>query len=413
MLSLVLYRFGLDYIYSNWIVLHYSNYGFISNFSFTSYILSILLFISGTIMLRYDSRSSSIIINFLTLFYFVPFTTMVAFNAFDNKIYIVYFIIYWLLLILFSTFLNKIKCNNMIMQNRYVSVNTKKIILNIFVGIITINILYVILFHTGINISFNLYDIYKFRSNVDYNSIPTVCMYVLNGSKLYIPIIFFFYYYHNNYKGMTLLFIIGMLCFVALRYKSVIFVEICILLILILKRFINRDSINKYAVIGISISVLEIFWGKTYYMTDFIIRRVCFLTNLLSYDYFVYFLINEPDYFRSSFLRWFGFVSPFKDLSVVKSIGLEFFGSSNISANNGMLADVFANTGYIGLILMPLVIALLLMFIDFITIGVPFIIILLPCLIIAMNLIDTFLFVTLLTHGLLLSMFLFTLMPRE
>lgn len=409
---IIIYRLFLDFIYSNWIAEYYEYYGFKQEVTSFSFLLSIFLLSIGTAFIRNNNKASSVILNFIMFMYFIPFTTMVAYNAFDDSMYIFYYMVYWMCLVFYARFLN-VNIRFVQIKERYISDKNKRYIMYFISGLMLLNILFITIFYTGINLSFNLYDIYAIRSNINFGNIPTICFYLLIGSKLFVPIIFYYYYYENNKIGMFLMFVLGVLCFSALALKAVAFVELCVILLILLEKYIKRYQLYFYAMLLSGISALEVIIGEVYYITELVIRRVCFITNLLSYDYYLYFSVNEPDYFRSSFLRWFGFESSFKDLSVVRTIGKEFLHSEELAANNGLLADVFTNTGYAGLIIMPAVIVLLLKIIDFSTNGLPFVVLLLPCLIISMDLVDTFLTVSLLTHGILFSLFILKLIPRQ
>ena len=195
-----------------------------------------------------------------------------------------------------------------------------------------------------------------------------------------------------------------------LALKAVAFIEIITLIIIVFRIKYDRMKIMHYTLLFFVLSVAEYLIDNAGYLIEFIIRRIFFLTNLLSYQYYDYFKFNEPDFFRSSFLRWFGFSSHFSDTRIVRVIGQTYYGT-DMPANNGLLADVFANLGIIGIVAMPIIIVCVLYILDRCTQHINPSMLMLPCLVIASLFIDTFLTVALLTHGLILSLILFRIAP--
>lgn len=64
----------------------------------------------------------------------------------------------------------------------------------------------------------------------------------------------------------------------------------------------------------------------------------------------------EPDLYRNSILRRFGFESPYADTSVDIAVG-EYFNPNveGIRANNGLISEAFANFGMVGCVILPII----------------------------------------------------------
>ena len=405
------YKSLLDWIYIKWICVRYAFYGFSGQISIDSYIESIVFLLVGTLLLKLNNRASSIILNFIYLIYFIPFTSMVAFNAFDDYMYKYYYLSYWIILVTLYKIINieNIRANN----SKNILLITKdagKYILYFIAIVLSINILYVGLVCTGFNFSVNLYDVYNNRKIVT-NDIPLIANYLLSATKLNLPIILLYFYSSKKYFWTSVIFIFSLLSYAILSLKAIAFIAILTIVYLILKVSYSHLRALISSIVLCLLGILEFFVDQSGYIIEFVIRRLFFLTNLLSYQYYDYFTSHEPDYFRSSFLRWFGVESEFSNVRIVNVIGQTYYGR-DMPANNGLLADVFANMGLIGIIVMPIIILIILYLIDKCTLNISKFILVIPCLIIASLFIDTFLTVALLTHGIIIALFIFHFMPR-
>ena len=405
------YKSLLDWIYANWICVYYNFYGFSSQFSINSYIESTFFLLIGTLLLKLNNRASSIILNFIYLIYFIPFTSMVAFNAFDDYMYKYYYFIYWILLASLYKIIN-VENIRIISIEKFLKINssTKKYIFYFIISILLINILYVGLVCTGFNFSVNLYNVYENRK-IASDEIPMLSNYLLSATKLNLPVILLYFYSVKKYFWAGIIFIFSLLSYAILSLKAIPFIILLTMVYLILKISYSHVRALISSIILCLLGILEFFIDRSGYIIEFVIRRLFFLTNLLSYQYYDYFSVHEPDYFRSSFLRWFGAESNFSDVRIVNVIGQTYYGR-DMPANNGLLADVFSNMGLIGIIVMPIIILIILYLLDKCTLDLPDFLLVIPCLIIASLFIDTFLSVALLTHGIIIALVLFNFMPK-
>lgn len=135
------------------------------------------------------------------------------------------------------------------------------------------------------------------------------------------------------------------------------------------------------------------------------------MPNLLNYYYFDFFTKYQPDYFRQSFLRYFGIQSNYT--RIPNLIGMEYFGRPGMAANSGLISDAITNLGLVGVIIAPMVLAIVLKIFDDVTVGLDDRIFIIPSIYISYVLISSFLFTSLLTHGFFAMMFIFYFLPRE
>lgn len=125
----------------------------------------------------------------------------------------------------------------------------------------------------------------------------------------------------------------------------------------IMKKRTNTAWLTKSITVIAGVGILEYICTKTFYIVNYIIRRVMIVPGALSTFYFDFFTKNMPDYWRQSIMRWVGFESPYSD-NISYMIGELYLNDDSIMANNGMLGDAFANFGWIGVFLFPLLLIL-------------------------------------------------------
>ena len=135
-----------------------------------------------------------------------------------------------------------------------------------------------------------------------------------------------------------------------------------------------------------------------------------YLPVYISTNYFDFFTTHSPDYFRQSILRFAGFVSPYEDISYM--IGVIYF-ETVTAANNGLISDAVTNMGLAGVILAPCLYAVVLRTLNNVSEGLDARIHLAVAMYIAAELINTFLFRVLLSHGLLITMIILYYMSRD
>lgn len=94
------------------------------------------------------------------------------------------------------------------------------------------------------------------------------------------------------------------------------------------------------------------------------------------------------------------------------AIGKRYF-QFGTNCNDGLVADAMTNMGLPGMILMPIVVCLVLRMLDKSTLNINNCIMLISALYIAEILIGTFLATALITHGILVIIFITAIMNRD
>jgi hypothetical protein len=148
------------------------------------------------------------------------------------------------------------------------------------------------------------------------------------------------------------------------------------------------------------------------FVTSLFVRRFILTPGLLFGVYVaVWGPIEKARWGHSSITM--GYIDYPYDLTPAFYVGRAFFGRSEMSANASVFADGFSNLGFPGLLLAGLALMALLWVIDHVSRGLPVAVSGIIFLIPSIGLANTALLTALLTHGLIASILVAAIMPRE
>lgn len=165
---------------------------------------------------------------------------------------------------------------------------------------------------------------------------------------------------------------------------------------------------------GIGLAILAVIEERIFthaYIISFFFRRMGYELARLSDTYYRYFRSNPTEIFRGTFLGKLGFESPYS-LSLSYVIGNNYF-SQTVSCNNGFLADVWANLGSIGILIMPFILIVCLRFFDMAADDLPSRYVIGLTVYYAIVFSNSAWSTTLLTHGFLIMCFAYFMFPRD
>lgn len=422
---ILLFRVVLDISYLVIISNLFSYQGFQNKFSlffeFSSlFVLGLFSIAFYKIYINAENKISNVILLVMFLMSFVPFTSMFGFGMFQLN-FIVANIVFWCCLLLFSTIPLKnipVKWTYSIVfkfGKRVLLSETGIKILSLFFGLL---VLYISGVYGGFRLNFNLENVYELRAEAKNFDLPVLIRYAFSWTRTVNAIFIAYYMQKRNWGWAILCFGIQMLNFGVDGSKTTFFLAIFAVAINVVPKF-SLQRLNKWIVLG--------FLGLTFFCTTFYIlfsnslsisiwpvslfvRRVMYLPIYISSNYFDFFTTFEPDYYRQSFLRLIGFVSPYSNIPYM--IGEKYFGEVT-AANNGLLSDAVTNMGLVGIIIVSSFYALIFRILNKVSEGLDAKIHLTVAMYIAVVLVNTFLFTVLLTHGLLITMLILYLISRD
>jgi hypothetical protein len=412
--ALIVYRCFLDFSYYYVIIKSYGYYGFYSNITVEKCFASVLLFLffTGLIIKQVTSKEvgfSSTVIFLTNILVTIPFTTLVGAGMVPSGICIL-FTIYWIALIFFQNAINKkeLKRIRFKMGNKLLTDKVAQIF-----GIVSLLVvLYISFRYTHFRLIFNIFDVYTFREEALTYDMPLVLSYAFSWTRA-LNTIFLSYSIIKKKRLLTVIYFVSqMLSFGIDGLKSTLFMPYVAIIVCLVFKDIDYIKTRTALIWGISgvtvLGVIEAILLKTNIIINVIVRRVLFIPAYLNVCYGKFFTENIPDYFRASFLRFFGVKTPYDNLGTI--IGGKYFGKVSMNCNNGMFADAMTNFGIAGVIIMPIILVILLRFVDTCTINVNRKVFITTALYFSIVLSNSFVTTTFITHGLFVSCVVLLLM---
>lgn len=269
--------------------------------------------------------------------------------------------------------------------------------------------------YSGFRINLNISNVYVLRSEARNYNFPIILKYLFGWTRILNAIFFCLSLLRKKKVMATLYFINQILSFGIDGMKSSMFIILVDLIIYILYRLkIYSDTFNLLSLGFIIISALtlcEVIFLKTIWLLSLMSYRMEFLPVRISSLFYDFFTKNEPDYFRSSFLRLFGFKSPYEKIDFMIS-GI-YSGNYNLAANNGLISDAITNMSYAGIIVMPMILVAFLRFFDRCSHGINDYLVLTLGLFYSITLSNMFFLPNLLTGGGIVAILIVLFINRE
>lgn len=411
----ITYRLLLDYIYVKTIATGYSYWGYHSNRTLNLEIVSWLIYILLFIPIRkyYDNQGkmSEEVIFILFVFSLAPFTTLIKYGHFDNR-FIIYNTIFWISLY-FGHFLCEhsrgFKVRLTLLKGR----GFNRRILEYISWFFFIIVLAISGIYSGFRINFTISNSESIRMEAISQNLPTLLEYLYLWSQVIVPVLLAYYLREKKRLYIILNIVTQLLSYSFNGMKTTLLVTVVVIIVGLMPKFSVKKT-NIYLLLSIVIlGVIGLIEHKligTAFICGIVIMRMMFMPNSINYYYYDFFSSNTPDFFRSSFLRHFGFTSPYSNIP--HTIGINYF-HSDMGCNDGLIGDAFANFGVIGIVIVPLLIAFVLKLFDNsskdlgvkLYIGCAFVI--------GIRLISNYLVTNLISYGFIILMILFKYMTKE
>ena len=411
------YRFVLSITYVKGVALTYGYMGFTANKDSLRNIICWILFITLSIcLIKINpeggfSFSKSIVFTLFLLIY-TPFSVAISYGMYTTQFFIANNL-YWFVLIYFLAFKSKRRLKSpphFLLGS--IRVGEKFVT---FFGIASLMLIVFISWrYTRFRINLSILNVYDLRSEARSFNMPTILRYmfgwtrIINSICLCISLI-------RGRKFMSCIFFLNqLLSFGIDGMKSSLFIMIVEIVIYVLYR--NKAYKNEYNLLLIGFNLIpicalvEMLVLKTRWIVALILYRMEFLPVNISSNFFDFFTHNVPDYFRSSFLRFFGFSSPYVNINYMIS---NIYSGHNTNANNGLISDAITNMGYPGIVIMPIVLVLFFRFFDRCSQGINKYLVLTLSIYCAMTLSNMFFLPNLLTGGWLIALVIVLIIDRE
>ncbi len=358
--------FDIMYLQIIYPVYHYT--GFVSNFTWKSYAISWLILMAYSYFgfKMYCNRNQKLsyeVFYIIFLISFLPFVSMVGCGAFESD-FIIWNCIYYFVLfsaLILSNYI-QFKVNRKRIQRKYAS-NQQITILTLFFFLI---VLYISGKYTGFRFNFSFSNVYDLRLEAREYSMPVILSYLYSWARAIMPILLIIFLRQKKYAISAICIITQLLSFGIEGSKS----TILMMFIAIGIQFIPLFSVSKFnkwinygLILFLILSMFEYYAYSSTTLSSTIFRRMSYLPNWISSKYFDFFSNHVPDYFRKSFLRHLGLASPYSE-EIPRMIGRLYMGNEQTNANNGLIADAIANMGYLGVVIMPILVVYVMRILD-------------------------------------------------
>ena len=414
-LLVTVYRICIDLIYNNIISTEYLYAGFRNDFSFWQCCISIIVLLAFMRLMIADyynknEELSKVILLLLFLLSFVPFTSMWAFGMLTYD-FIIANLIFWFLLIL-STNIKKFQSYRQFRITNYLTLGEMHV--KIATVLFAVVVLYISGRYTHFRFNFSLLNVYTLRGEAKNYSLSQLLRYVFSWTRTVICVLIAYFLRKKRYIWAIVCVFVQFLNFGIDGSKTTIALTVLSVLISLLPAF-EMVKLNRWVFIGlvgvctVGLAVYYIF-GNIMIVSLFVRRMLCLPVDI-STKYFDFFTTHTPDYYRQSFLRFLGVLSPYKSLPYM--ISEVYYNTKGMSSNNGLISDAISNMGYLGVFVAPFIYAFVFKLLDRVSKGLDKRVHLAIALYASVTLINAFLFTTLLTHGILITMFLLRFMDRE
>ncbi len=363
-ICLILYRLILLYIYDSHIVEVYGYYGFATNLS----TLSVAVFSWGMYLIAAAmlsvlpslERPSSVVAIILFCSSYAP--CVIYFDRSGFPIYYsVALFLYWSILILLLRLMPAIRLS----FNHPTAVlkhENNKRFGDIVVLITALIVLFIKFRHNGLYLHFDLVDVYQVRLAARSQSFGALSAYLMTWGSLIFAIRGVIAFSDRNYLLVVIMFFMELVVFSIAAHKF----HILVLPVALVISKIYRVGMLYLIPIGFSVLVFMSVLVRIVFDSAVLIYaipfRQLFLPALITGNFVDFFSNHTPDFLQQSILGRLGMKSDY-ELPIPFLIDA-YYSDGSASANTGLLADAYANFGFYGVFIFPVMFAVVLRMLD-------------------------------------------------
>ncbi|PKP62048.1 hypothetical protein CVT91_00820 [Candidatus Atribacteria bacterium HGW-Atribacteria-1] len=404
-LSLLLYKIVLDFSYYFIISKIWAYSRFELNFSgiklTESFFLLSIIFI---LMPKTSKKLSNIIVWLLILMSYVPMLTLFAFMD-QPRSYMYAVAGFWVLVFL----LLKLPGISILSLKKSQS---KIIYYSLFVGLFIV-VFFLIYKYIGFSINFDLTKVYDIRSNYVESKVPFAGYIFIWMANILNPIFFVLFLIRRKWINLGLIIFLQILIFSVTGLKTFLF---AIPFVLALIWIVTRKNLLFLMVSGfsgiVSLGMISYWLIDDIWISSLFTRRTLLVPAQLSFFYYDFFSKNQFTFLSQHRIFRIFLDYPYY-LNPPHLIGEIYFNRPEMGANNGIYGDGFMNFGFIGLVLWGFFLVILLKLINSISKNKDIKITIAAVAMPVISLTNSAFLTCLLTHGLLLSLIVLYLLPKE
>jgi hypothetical protein len=249
-------------------------------------------------------------------------------------------------------------------------------------------------------LALNFFRVYEMRGNVVY---PFLMNYLVHWqAKVINPFLITLSYLNKKPRLLTFSMLLQILLYLITAHKSFILIPIAIIVVIKVLDKYDFLKVSAYlASLGIVGSLILYKVFDLILVPFIIIYRLLFLPAQIKYYYYDFFSANPFTYFSEGAIgKILGLNFPY-EMPTNNMISSIYFGMPESAANTGYLADAYANGGFVGMLIMTLLLTLVFILIDSLTVYIRKNVVVGMSIFLIMGLNDLGLLTTLLTGGML------------
>ena len=345
------YRIILDILFILALSVIFEYTGFTLHFSLIKFVISYgALYFSIPYIQRVIEKEtfSNMIVFLIYILYFIP---MLSLCGLMNVSYLFFLctILYMYIFLFLNEKLKYIKLKEL-------SLKYSGILFNILIIAIPLFLVYISYKYTGFRLFVSFSDIYKIRLESKFYSMPVIFNYFLNQLGIIIPAMIVYCLIKKKYFRLILMILSQYLLFVFGAEKSVVISLVIIIATYFLYKKNYSYLIIPLLIVGMIFIPFESRFFNSSIILSYLYRRNLFLPPFISYQYFSFFSQHSFSFFTNGIMRWIGFSQVYPD-SIANVLG-NYYAYAATNLNNGLFADAFANFGFVGVIIMPIVLVI-------------------------------------------------------
>lgn len=380
-----------------------------------SWIINIFFIILIQKFIIINLRSSSEIILFaLFMMSFIPSISLYGLANISNQ-YLAYFLLFWLVLVFFTNiFRSSIQYDGI--KNIMPDKNNKKLLI-LGLILICISIICIYIYYNGFTINFtlNTEEQYKIRHAIYAQGENKLINYIRNWSmSIIIPLAAIIFISKKKWLFVLFMVLLQVLLYgIDMQKMALLILPASVFAYL----FYKENMINLVPIILVLFNVLSFveFYGlKSRFILNNLIIRLYYIPAILSNCYFEY--IEETHYYvvpASSIFSRLGLIKDYHyNIGLSYMIGEKYFGTSDISANTGMFGSAYSY-GIFGVILIPVIYALLFVILDKVTKGLKINIFISIILLEVYAITGVSIFVVLLPYGFIIALLILSVLKKN
>ncbi|WP_180024796.1 hypothetical protein [Acinetobacter sp. YH1901134] len=400
----IIWKIILDLSYVLYVGKYFEYSGFLNNFDYSTYILSwILCFVGLFFSSKVINKPSDFFICFFLHIAIFPLLTFISFNAIYSYSTVIVVFLSYILIYLYCNF-------KFFKVVRVANVKNGPIILKyVSFALIGYLIFWYVISGAVNNFNLDLSKVYEFREiNAELTNVGFLAYLNSWVYQIFTVALMCYALLKKNYLFFGVLCVIQTFFFGVNAHKSILFAPLMIYII-----YFYFSSTKALSILPLLLSIMVggmlvlSFYNPISILPSMFIRRTFFVPAFLTFNYFEFFSNHSFNYWSNSIFK--SFLPEIYPEGVSKEVG-NYLGSGT-NANNGFISSGYAQFGYVGVLIYVLILSYILKFCDYLSekIGSNWFCICLLIIPIRNVFLSSDLFTTLLTHGLLVSIFILIL----